>query len=474
MARQQHEYITAPLLWWSLLLLICIAASITVIFVNPLIVIAAIIVLLNAFLILKYPMYGLVAYLAIFLLRPAELFPSLAALRLELLVGGFALLATIINQKFTIGRVIWPMDKITLCMLGLMIVIALSIFTSYEVSQTIEATMDFLKLIIFYYLIVCNLVTRKRFVTFMSIFVLLISYIAFDAFKNYLGGAFVHTMDVDRLSGSTSAGGDPNTLASTMAATVPLIVAMFFYYRQFFAKWATALLTIIMIAFITLTASRGGLVSFLGTVFAAISYSKQKYLYTLATVGFLFIGWFMLPEQYKARYERFGEVATDINKGSSGRWEIWQAGIQMMIHRPVLGVGAGAFAWAYNSGEFGSPQWMDPHNLYIQVIASTGALGTAMWITFLYYYIRTLRRIIRETKGNEETGWIGTFANGIFISMIALFVSGMFGHTFFRYTWYMMAGLTTALSAMLHAHDQIAASDEKPSTNETTPSTAHA
>lgn len=461
MAHRSAQYISSQFLWWILLFLVCAACSVTVIFVKPVFVVALLLVLLNTFLILKYPMYGLLVYLSLFLLRPGELYPSLQALRPELLVGGFSLLAVILNQKFTTGKVVWPTDRITLAMLGLLLAMTLSIFTSYEMSQTRVTVIDFVKIIIFYYLIVCNLTTRKRFVTFMTVFVFLIIYIAFDALKNYMSGEFIHTMDVDRLTGSTSAGGDPNTLASTMAATIPLIVAMMFYFKRVLQKLAMLGLGFVMAALIVITASRGGLLSFMGTVFAAISYSKQKYLLTIGTVVLIFGAWTVLPDQYKARYERFEEVATDLNKGSSGRWEIWQAGMHMVAARPLLGIGAGAFAWAYRSGDFGPPQWMDPHNLYIQVFATTGIVGASVWITFLVFYIRTLRRLARETRGDPEYQWMSIFANGIFISLIALFVSGMFGHTFMRYTWYMMAGLAAAMNAMWETRPQTDIIDER-------------
>ena len=142
---------------------------------------------------------------------------------------------------------------------------------------------------------------------------------------------------------------------------------------------------------------------------------------------------------------RFGEVSEDSNDVSSGRWEIWQAGMKMIIARPVLGVGAGAFPWAYASGQFGPARFMEPHNVYIQVAATTGVIGTALWVTFLVALFKSLKRIAATARYRPEVGWAMPYRNGLLLVLIGLMVAGMFGHSLFRYTWYMAAAMTVAL-----------------------------
>lgn len=450
MADVERQFIKNTHLWWFLLIIVSLGAGAAILYVKPIILFAAVILIANVVIIIKYPMYGLLTYLVIFLLRPGELYPVLAPLRLEMLTGMFVLVTVIARQKVLEGKVSFPSDKITLSLVVFLVVMGMTIFTSYEKTVTKDACIDFFKMLIFYYLIVTLVTDRKRFVTFMTVFYLLIAYIAFDAFKAYMAGGFVHTMGVDRMQGSTSAGGDPNTLANTLATTIPIIVGSALYFRNWIAKAALIVLTLGMTALIVITASRGGMIAFLGVLMGAFIFSKQKMTIIAISIILLPLGWMLLPEQYRARYETLVEME-DVDQTSSGRWEIWGAGVRMMYNRPILGVGAGAFAAANGTGEFGRAQYMRAHNLYIQLGATTGIVGVLAWFgLFIRFFIKKLRRLSRETANSDNYRWIMLFSNSFIIAMIALFISGMFGHSLFRYTWYLMAGITVAMDNIYH------------------------
>ena len=159
--------------------------------------------------------------------------------------------------------------------------------------------------------------------------------------------------------------------------------------------------------------------------------------------------WAVMPEQYRERYAAFADVTENINSVSSGRWEIWTAGVRMIAGRPLLGVGAGAFPWAYGSGDFGPPQMMSAHNVYIQVFATTGLLGFGAWVIFLYIVMQSLREIANRVHNLPDNRWYVLFRNGLLVILIALFVSGMFGHSLFRYTWYIVAALAASMGNIM-------------------------
>ncbi len=453
-----EQIITSRHLAWSGFIFFCIAVALASVFVNAIFIVAGVILLVNVFLILKYPMWGLLSYLIIFLLRPGEMFPALAPLRLELLTGLFVALALVLNQRFREGRLKLPKDKITLSLVAFLAVLCMTIFVSYGKSITAERIQDFIKLLIFYYLIVSIIDTKKKLVAFVVTYLMLIAYIAFDAFRLYLAGGFIHTMNVDRMSGTTSAGGDPNSLANTLAATIPFVVASAMYFRNFITKILLWTLAISLGALITVTASRGGLVAFLGVIIGAIYFSRRKLLYVAMVAVLLLAGWAVLPEQYKARYSTMTDLE-NLDQTSSGRWDIWENGINMIISQPFLGVGAGAFVWANGSGDFGPAMFMQAHNLYIQLTATTGFIGLAVWSIFMYFFIGDLIRLRRRVLFSKEDRWIKIYATSFLISLVALFISGMFAHSLYRYTWYVMAGLT-AVMANLATKRSIEATDE--------------
>ena len=439
-------FISSRQVWWSTLVFICIAAGVTTVFVNPLIIIAALFLLANVVLIVKYPFWGLLSYLMIYLLRPGEMYPSLSALRPELVTGLFVLFVVVIRQKIIEGKVTLPSDSITLSMVAFLVVMCLTVFTSYDKGRTIETCLDFFKLMIFYYLIISLIDTKPKFVAFMAVFFLMISYIAFGAFRSYIEGGYITRMGVDRLYGSTSAGGDPNTLAATLAATIPIVIASAIYFKQKIVKLALIGLGAFMVLLIAITASRSGMIAFMGAAVGGFIFTKKKLMVAMAFIILIPIGWMMLPEQYKDRYRTITEVESNIDETSSGRWHIWKAGMHMIFARPVLGVGAGAFAYAYGSGEYGPARWMQPHNLYIQCMAETGIIGFFVWFgVFIRNFAKKLMHLSSLGLAYSDIYWIRVFSIGFLISMITLAISGMFSHNLYRYTWYLMAGLTVVL-----------------------------
>ncbi len=448
MAGTTGTFISSRHLWWATLAFVCIVAGVTAVFINPLIIIAALFLLANVVLIVKYPFWGLLSYLMIFLLRPGEMYPSLSALRLELVTGLFVLLVIVIRQKIMEGRVTLPRDSITLSMVAFLVAMCLTVFTSYDKGVTIETCLDFLKLLIFYYLIISLIDTKQKFIAFISVFLLLIAYIGFDAFRSYMEGGFITRMGVDRMYGSTSAGGDPNTLAATLVATIPLLVASGFYFRQWLISSLLWLLALGMVYLVAITASRSGMLAFVGAIAGGIMYSRHKVIIVITSLV-LFVGlWSILPGQYRQRYMTLEDM-DNINETSSGRVEIWEAGLRMIVDRPIIGVGAGAFAYAYGSGDFGPPRWMQPHNLYIQLFAEEGIIGFIVWFVFIYFLVKNLRTLGRSAQSRVDGLWVSIYCKSFIVSMIALFVSGLFGHNLYRYTWYMIAGLTFVLNRLI-------------------------
>jgi putative inorganic carbon (hco3(-)) transporter len=455
MGSSDRPIISSSSLWWTALILVCLTAGSVSLLVDPLLVMGVLLVLANMVLIVKFPFYGLLLYLLVFLMRPGEVFPILASLRIELLLGGFVLVSIISHQLIKVGKVTIPKDRVTIGLILLTGALALSIFTSFEVTQTKDTVLEFAKTTVLYLLVVSLLTTRKRFVIFVTVFILLIAYIAYDALFNYLAGQFIHTMNVDRLTGTTSAGGDPNTLATTIVTAIPLFVATMYYFRNWVIRAAVGLTTVSLLYLLVITASRGGLMAFVGIVLAAVLFTRHRVALVLTVLVLSAVTWQVMPDQYRTRYMEFSETGENINHVSSGRWEIWQAGLQMIVARPVLGVGAGAFPWAYASGNFGPPKFMEPHNIYIQVLATTGIVGTAIWVFFLSELFKVLRRIAAEVRRRPEIAWALTYRNGLLLVLVGLFVAGMFGHSLFRYTWYIAAAMTVALEGIIgHAEDQ--------------------
>ena len=57
---------------------------------------------------------------------------------------------------------------------------------------------------------------------------------------------------------------------------------------------------------------------------------------------------------------------------------------------------------------------------------------------------------LSRIRTSSEFYWINLFSKSFIIVIIGLLISGVFGHNLYRYTWYMLAGLTLAMFNIWH------------------------
>jgi O-antigen ligase len=88
--------------------------------------------------------------------------------------------------------------------------------------------------------------------------------------------------------------------------------------------------------------------------------------------------------------QRFGNVQADMQMGELAderysRRELWQTTMQMVKDHPLLGVGLGAYQFAYTRYDQGSgiSRVEQAHNDYLQILADTGVLGVLVVLAFL-------------------------------------------------------------------------------------------
>ncbi len=449
MAITDKELITKNQLIWAAAIFLAVASGISVSYINPVYIIVGLLMLVNIFFIIKNPFWGLLCYLFVLIYRPGEVYSALAPVRLKLVLGVLVLVLIVVHQKIKFGKLSLPADKITLTLLAFLFIMLLSVFSSFEKTETLLSCKEFVKVFIFYFLIISLVTTRKKFIAFISLYCLMIGKIAFDAFYSYFSGNYITTMGIDRIYGQTSAGGDPNALAATMAITIPIVFASGIYFKNLYLKFSLFALSLAMVTLIAITGSRGGLLAFVGILIGGFIYTKHKAIALVAVALLIVGGWFVLPEQYQDRYLTMFNVE-EANQTSSGRLEVWRAGAKMIVDRPLLGVGAGAFSWAAGSGSYGISKYIQAHNLVIQIAATTGIFGLMIWLFFLYNFVARLKQIAVQAGKKIKGRWASVYSKAFVVSLIALFIAGLFGHNLYRYNWYMLAALTLALGNILN------------------------
>jgi O-antigen ligase len=149
------------------------------------------------------------------------------------------------------------------------------------------------------------------------------------------------------------------------------------------------------------------------------------------------------------------------------RVRAWHAGWEMFKDYPITGVGTGVFPNA-NGAEYwpgaGRKIWLQPHSLYIQLLAEQGILGIIAFTTFLVGIFSTNMKLRRAFKSLKSPPiWAARLPLACNLTLLVLLFTGYAGHSLYRQTWYMMAALTASLALLVQQNAF------EPKTDEVTP-----
>lgn len=177
----------------------------------------------------------------------------------------------------------------------------------------------------------------------------------------------------------------------------------------------------IMAIGIFLSLSRGGIISFLISLFLFFSllglkkYSRQKRKSILLISGLILalLIWLGIGPVIQ-------ELSTllDLKKAASARPQVWKDTILLCRDFPWFGVGLGNFQNLYPQYTTltSSTFWEHTHNDYLELLADTGIIGTVFWLGGILAF---LLAIIKKWKKRRDP-WVVNLTLGGIISVFAL------------------------------------------------------
>lgn len=112
---------------------------------------------------------------------------------------------------------------------------------------------------------------------------------------------------------------------------------------------------------------------------------------------------------------------------SSGRFEVWEHGLNVAAERPFLGMGYESFSWHaniltsipnsfYSKNTNGLVQ-DTPHNTFLQLVINGGLIGLTLWLMIVFYSFAVL---LSDVKKNNNL-----FAILVIISIISFHIVGI-------------------------------------------------
>jgi len=392
------------------------------------------------------PFWGLIVFVIIHYIQPAELVPSLAPLRPELVYGVLLLGSVVLHSNATPARK--PSNNILGGAVFLVVVAACSVPFSVWKGDALSHTIILVKLVTLLFLLGRVIDTSDRLRRMLWVIIALLGWFSATSLISYLQGGFIVRMGIERSVGITSIGGDPNALAGLIASLLPFGIAGLRCSRGFLARLAIFSMLGVALAAVVVTGSRAGMVGLLALTAYYIIHARHRIALLVCSLILAAAVWSAMPAQYQQRYLTTVEYAegNQLDASNQLRIQIWKAGWKMFLDYPVLGVGAGQFPTAYGSLKYSGVAhgpWMQPHSLFIQVASELGLVGLIAFGYFVIQIVTSNRALLRLPQENMSEGnrEVAIACEGMLV--VALAVS-CFGHTFYSQYWYLAGGLIAA------------------------------
>jgi hypothetical protein len=323
--------------------------------------------------------------------RPAEIVPSLEGWPIYAVLATLALAAALpfVLEQLTLRSLL---DRpITACVVGMLAAVVLSHLSSFFIWGARTSGAEFLKVLLYYLLLVGVIDRLDRLRRFLACLVVLAAVAAGLAVMQYHGLidipalAAVEQGRIDPETGegsivlrivSTGIFNDPNDLCLLlvlgMAACVHGLEDRRWGFWRFFWIAPLGLFGYAM----TLTQSRGGFLGLLAAVvvFIWIRFGWRKGL-PIATLA--------LPVMFFLFAGRQTEL--DVGEGTAqDRIQLWSEGLTLFRRAPVFGIGCGNFV-----EEIGQVA----HNSFLHSFAELGFFGGTMFLGAFALAFRVLQRI---------------------------------------------------------------------------------
>jgi len=386
---------------------------------------------------------------AIFLIgltQIGEYFPVLATIRIELLAGLCGLIMIVLAGENLSQKLSDKKSKINRYFYLFILVVFLSVPFSVSISESLYWTEYYWKrCFILFFFVVAFLDTQEKLEKFVIFYLLGIMWLGFGGVISYFERTnIVIVGGVERVRGLTGLLSNPNGLANTIVAAIPLMYYLLIGWRGKRLKQIFLLITGgFSFAAVFMTGSRGGFIGLVASVFFIALFSKRKLRTTVLSCCVVIASLALAGPRLIQRYSTILALgSSDISAHS--RLDGLIHGFSMLMKRPLFGVGIGCYPVARGRW-FGWHLWA--HNHYGQLIGELGMIGTIIWSLLIYHTViecRRTRELITTKDIFERFKFIYYLLIGIEISIYTRLVLGMTTHSLHIFFWYLSAALIVA------------------------------
>jgi hypothetical protein len=388
---------------------------------------------------------------AILLIRPEELLPDIAGMRLYLIVIVLCTLTTVPGVMAQLSSARLRELPITVCALGLLVAMALSQILRGQLGLALNEVSEFAKVILYFLLLMAIVNTPERLKAFVGWIVLFVIVLATMGLLQYH-----NVVDIEALRPIEQKEVDPETGEIT---SFPRLCASGIYHdpNDLCLILATGSLACLCRAFLTsslilrvlwlcpiglfaytmmLTQSRGGLLGFMAGGVALVYGrfgGKRSLLLAIAVVAI--------------SLALFAGRQTDFNTGgedtAQARMQLWAEGLSLMLSNPLTwGTGIGV-------GEYGEQMGQVAHNSFVHAYVETGLVGGTLFLGAFVLAATGLNRTRKDEILDEEP--ILRRMQPFIFAMVIAYAAGMYSLSRnFVVPTYLILGLAASFIAIAY------------------------
>lgn len=259
--------------------------------------------------------------------------------------------------------------------------------------------------------------------------------------------------------------GNPNLLAAYLLPAIALSIAAIFVWRSPFAKALAVTMTVINLACLYYTDSRGGwigAVALIATFLLLLRYWWGNYLPIWARTWLVpLVGGGLVTALVVAmiaseplRLRFFSIFAGREDSSNNFRINVWAAVIDMIKAHPFLGIGPGNDAFNKVYPRFMRPNYtaLSAYSIFLEITVETGLIGLScfLWIISVTF-TRGIRQIGRWRATGESQGlWV----MGAIAAMVGLMAHGVVDTVWYRpqisTIWWLMMAIVACQSPQPH------------------------
>ncbi len=388
--------------------------------------------------------YGVIGYFIIMASRMGLLFPELGAIRIEL-IAAFIVFFSFLTKPDPLSKIIHEKNFVHILLIGLTIVSFLSMLQSVDISVSWKlGYLEYIKAFLFYLMIIGSIRTLDDLKIFVWGFILITFWIAYEPLYNYYSGNYIIESYGAVAIGSVGFAEGHVALANTLCQAIPIA----YFWSQTQTNKTLKIISLIALGFIIVgviaSKSRGGFIGLIAITIGIIYFSENRKKAILIAFAIFILSLQFISSDY---WDHIGTIRHGIqgSRSSSDRYLGLVNGIDMMIKRPILGVGIGCYAEA-RSRFFGYSFYS--HNLYGELFGELG-LSSVIWFLWIYHIFKRsnyLKNIINVNYGKNFCTYL---LNGVQIGLFVRLVIGNFTHSAFIWFWFVMAALVVTMDNLI-------------------------